>query len=123
MVLSCLLHTLFHIREEYDHCKDSKSSQFVRDLALGRKGGCPPPLLNSFVLLFLTHPRSPHRKRGRGRADSAGGAHDGQRGDAGRGGGEEGEAEPEDEETMMMRQMMGFSKFDTTKVCKQSICF
>ena len=29
---------------------------------------------------------------------------------------EESDSEPEDEDTLLMKQMMGFSKFDTTKV-------
>ena len=29
---------------------------------------------------------------------------------------EEAESEPEDEEALLMKEMMGFSKFDTTKV-------
>ena len=37
--------------------------------------------------------------------------------------GPEQEEEPEDEETLMMKKMMGFSKFDTTKVRKcRSVC-
>lgn len=68
------------------------------------------------VIMF----RSPARTKGRDRVDS--------RGDDGNDGGDKGEgegkakksegaeSEPEDEDAQLMKEMMGFSKFDTTKV-------